>query len=115
MSVSVANPDRVTVDLVVKPLVVEEQYAVVNNPETVDTMVAAGRISPYMEERVKDLLFSSSIPGPALRFMRWTNEQNPGRDLGPAVLVHRTITSTAWRTIEAAEQETIDDGRRPNG
>ena len=112
---SVANPDRTVVDVIPRPLVVEEQYAVINNPDAVDALIAENPHLQHMAERIKDPLFGSLIPGPALRFMRWTNETNPGRDLGPAILVHRTVTSTAWRTIGEEEQSTFDDGRRPNG
>lgn len=112
---SVANPDRTTVDLVSKPLVVEEHYAVINNPDAVDALIAENPHLQHMAERINEPLFGSLIPGPALRFMRWTNEMNPNRDLGPSILVHRTVTYTPWRTINEEEQATIDDGRRPNG
>ncbi len=112
---TVANPNRTRVDVIATPATVREEYQVVNSPDTIDAMVADGKLHWVIADRLKEPLFVSDIPGPAKRFMSWVNESNPGRDLGPALLVARTVTETPWRTTSAEEQATYDDGRRPNG
>lgn len=121
---NVANPRRTTVDelatMVAQAPKEETVYAVFNDPAHVDHLVQTGQIPEAMRELFSRELWSSPLPGPALRFMRWTNEQraqNPealGR-FGNAMLMEQRVTRTPWRVIDEVEQEGIDDGRRPNG
>lgn len=121
---NVANPSRTTVTelaaLVASAPKEEVVYAVFNDPVYLEEQIRAGAIPEVMRELFTRELWSSPIPGPALRFMRWTNEQraqNPGTldRNGKAVLMEQRITRTPWRVIDETEQEGIDDGRRANG
>lgn len=103
--------------------VVEEVWAVFNDPALFEPRFASGQLHPMLREQLLETpLFSSSLPGAAKRFMNWTNTERAekggpdaiARD-GYAILRHQTITRSAWRTVEGAELDAIEDGRRPNG
>lgn len=116
---NVANPIRTVIKDAVQAVPEEEMlYGVFNDPEVLEPMFASGRLHPFLREKLlEEPLWTSPLPGPAKRFMKWTNEQramNPVNNMGQAVLREQRIVRTPWRTIEGTELEAINDGRRAN-
>lgn len=98
------------------PEVVEE-WGVWNDPEFFEPRFASGEIHPALREKLLgEPLWTSPLPGPAKRFMMWTNDQRSLQGTfvkeGFAVLRMRTITPSSWRTVEGTELAGIDEGRR---
>ena len=97
----------------------EELWIVVNDEEFLEPRFASGEIHPLLREKIMEPMYFSPIPGPAKRYMLWTNEgrANSGAFIkeGWAVLKVQTVARTPFRTVTGAELEEIDEGRRPNG
>lgn len=102
---------------------VEEMWGVFNDPAHFEPRFTSGQLHPMLREQLLDTpLFTSALPGPAKRFKNWTDNdrfEKGGPDRvardGYTVLRVQRVTKTAWRLVEGAELEAIDDGRRPNG
>lgn len=103
--------------------VVDITYGVFNDPAYFEPRFARGEIHPLLREQILEKpMFESALPGPAKRFMNWANTQRleeggpdrVARD-GYVILREQRVIKEPWRTIEGAELEAIDDGRRPNG
>lgn len=99
---------------------VRQEWAVFNDPAFLLPRFERGEIHPALREKLLDEpLHVLAVEGTGARVTKWINEtrQQHGKlaTEGPAILRTRTVTTSAWRTIEGQEFEDIDDGRRPNG
>lgn len=97
-----------------------EEWSVWNDPEFLQPRFENGEIHPALRDKILgEPLFTSSVPGSAKRFQKWTNEtrQSTGQlaTAGEAILRMRTISQSARRKVEGEEWEMIEDGRRANG
>jgi hypothetical protein len=108
-----ADPD------IVKPEV-REEWAVFNDPAFLGPRFERGEIHPALREKLlEEPMHVLDVEGTGKRVMLWINETRAQHGKlateGPAILRHRTVTTSSWRTIEGEELEGIDAGRRPHG
>lgn len=98
----------------------EEVWAVYNDADFMEPRFASGEVHPGLRDLILGSpLYTSPIPGPAKRYMLWTNENRAQSGAfikeGWAILRVQTVTRTPFRTVAGTELEEIDEGRRPNG
>lgn len=101
-------------------IVSEELWGVYNDPDFFNPRFDSGELHPVLRGKILDEpLYTSPIPGPAKRFMLWTNENRAKEGSftveGWAILRMQEVTRTPFRTVTGAELAIIDEGRRPNG
>jgi hypothetical protein len=99
---------------------VRQEWAVFNDPEFLLPRFERDEIHPAMKEILLDNpLHVLDVEGTGKRVLLWVNEQRAQHGKlateGPAILRHRTVTTSPWRTIEGEELEMIDEGRRAHG
>lgn len=112
--------DMIDVTALIASATEEEVWAVYNDPDFMEPRFASGEVHPGLRELILETpLYTSPIPGPAKRYMLWTNENRAQSGAfvkeGFAILRTQTVTRTPFRTVTGQELEEIDAGRRPNG
>jgi hypothetical protein len=99
---------------------VREEWAIFNDPEFLLPRFERGEIHPAMKEILLDNpLHVLDVAGTGKRVLLWINETRAQHGKmsteGAAILRHRTVTTSSWRTVEGEELEMIDEGRRAHG
>lgn len=120
---TLANPGRTrvaeelanAVNSVEEPEVI---YGIFNDPAFLEPMFAEGKLHLVLREKLLDeALWTTPDASAAKRYMLWTNEQRTElgtiRQFGATIL--RTRTLTPWRSLQGAETDAIDEGRRAYG
>lgn len=98
---------------------IREEWGVFNDPAFYEPRFANGELHPQLRELIEAPLWVTEVPAPAKRYAELQNQKRTEEGKVPVEglvkLRMRKIVEAPWRTVEGAEYDQIDDGKRAYG